>query len=121
MRRTKVCPKCEQNYTDRPAVSRMDNSDICPECGQKEAMEDFQKASETGYEDLMDNKPLMKNIRILVEAAEEMREPLINILLFAGAYLESAADKIEHIDSRRAEWDREKAKILNKAMKRMIP
>lgn len=34
------CPKCKREFSERPAVSRRDQSDICPLCGQKEALED---------------------------------------------------------------------------------
>lgn len=37
----RTCPKCGQEYTGEPAVSRRDESDICPRCGRKEAIEDF--------------------------------------------------------------------------------
>lgn len=40
----KVCPKCNKTYTDYPALSREDNkTKICPECGMKEAIEQFMK------------------------------------------------------------------------------
>ena len=36
----KKCPKCGQYYQDYPAISRADNkTEICPECGIREAME----------------------------------------------------------------------------------
>lgn len=35
----KVCPKCGKEYNERPAKSRIDNSDICSLCGQLEALE----------------------------------------------------------------------------------
>lgn len=35
---TKICPKCGKEYTERPAISRIDNSEICPECGALEAL-----------------------------------------------------------------------------------
>lgn len=35
-----VCPKCGRTYTERPAVSRVDNTTlICPDCGTREALE----------------------------------------------------------------------------------
>ena len=34
------CPKRGRTYTDRPALSRSDNSTlICPDCGTREALE----------------------------------------------------------------------------------
>lgn len=40
----KKCPKCGGPLGDRPALSRRDNkTDICSECGFREAMEDAQK------------------------------------------------------------------------------
>ena len=35
----RVCPKCGQAYTERPAYSRVDGSPICPDCGTREALE----------------------------------------------------------------------------------
>lgn len=35
---TKICPKCGKEYTERAAISRIDNSEICPECGALEAL-----------------------------------------------------------------------------------
>lgn len=38
----KVCPKCNQEYNGRPAISREDNeTPICPECGMLEAVDDL--------------------------------------------------------------------------------
>jgi transposase-like protein len=37
--RISVCPRCGQTYTDRPAISRADNTPICPDCGTREALE----------------------------------------------------------------------------------
>lgn len=40
----KICPKCNGPLGDRPALRRRDNkTDICSECGYKEAMEDAEK------------------------------------------------------------------------------
>lgn len=42
MQPSRLCPKCHKYYTDYPAISRVDNkTEICPECGQIEALEDF--------------------------------------------------------------------------------
>lgn len=37
--RISVCPRCGQTYTVRPAISRVDNTPICPDCGTREALE----------------------------------------------------------------------------------
>ena len=38
----KSCPKCGRIYSEVPAISREDNkTEICPECGQGEALMDF--------------------------------------------------------------------------------
>ena len=34
-----TCPKCGKAYTGRPALSRIDYSPICPDCGTREALE----------------------------------------------------------------------------------
>ena len=34
-----TCPKCGKAYTGRPALSRIDYSPICPNCGTREALE----------------------------------------------------------------------------------
>ena len=34
-----VCPRCGQDYTGHPALSRADNETlICPDCGTREAL-----------------------------------------------------------------------------------
>ena len=48
-----VCPKCGRLYDDRyPALSREDNkTEICPDCGIKEAISDVIKhLKESGQE-----------------------------------------------------------------------
>lgn len=36
-----VCPICNREYDGRPALSRRDNkTNICPECGMMEALDD---------------------------------------------------------------------------------
>lgn len=38
----KICPRCQNRYTGFSALSRRDNAtEICPECGQEEAIVDF--------------------------------------------------------------------------------
>ena len=40
----KICPKCNQKYTQHSAISRVDNkTNICPTCGIKEALIQFIK------------------------------------------------------------------------------
>ena len=37
-----ICPICGKEYTEHPAISRKDNvTEICPECGMKEALVAF--------------------------------------------------------------------------------
>ena len=37
---SRICPKCGKEYTEHPALSRMDNETlICPDCGVREALE----------------------------------------------------------------------------------
>lgn len=39
---SKICPICGRKYTEPPALSRRDNStQICPQCGTAEAIEDY--------------------------------------------------------------------------------
>ncbi len=41
-RERKRCPRCEEEYTGTPALSRANNmTDICSDCGLKEALEAF--------------------------------------------------------------------------------
>ena len=41
---SKICPKCHKLYKGFPAISRRDNkTEICSQCGQIEALEDFWK------------------------------------------------------------------------------
>lgn len=38
----RVCPICGETYTDYPALSRRDNkTEICPQCGICEALDDY--------------------------------------------------------------------------------
>ena len=40
MTRAAVCPRCGKVYTDRPAISRVDDkTPICPDCGTRESLE----------------------------------------------------------------------------------
>jgi len=35
-----ICPLCGQQYTGRPALSRIDNlTPICPDCGTRQALQ----------------------------------------------------------------------------------
>lgn len=35
-----ICPLCGGSYTERPAISRLDNrTEICPLCGTREALD----------------------------------------------------------------------------------
>lgn len=43
-----VCPMCDTEYPEPPAISRFDNStEICPACGIKEALINFIKINIT--------------------------------------------------------------------------
>lgn len=36
----KKCPKCGREYSEHPAISRLDNeTEICPDCGTMEALQ----------------------------------------------------------------------------------
>ncbi len=35
----RICPKCNKQYAEPPALSRIDNSEICSLCGTKEALD----------------------------------------------------------------------------------
>ena len=42
--RMNICPVCGKEYKGYPALSRRDNkTEICPNCGVQEALEDFYK------------------------------------------------------------------------------
>lgn len=44
MTEIRTCPICGRIYKDYPALSRRDNTtEICPQCGVKEALDDFYK------------------------------------------------------------------------------
>lgn len=39
-KRTAICPKCGQEYTGAPALSRFDSETfVCPDCGTREALD----------------------------------------------------------------------------------
>lgn len=40
IRERRICPLCNQEYTERPAVSKIDGvTPICPDCGTRQALE----------------------------------------------------------------------------------
>lgn len=40
IRERRICPLCNQKYTERPAISRVDGiTPICPDCGTRQALE----------------------------------------------------------------------------------
>ena len=39
IRRIRVCPRCEEEYSTVPATSRVGLGEICPACGVREALE----------------------------------------------------------------------------------
>lgn len=42
MKIKRTCPVCGRTYTEPPAISRRSRSiEICPECGTREAIEDW--------------------------------------------------------------------------------
>jgi RNA polymerase subunit RPABC4/transcription elongation factor Spt4 len=44
---TAICPKCGQEYTGHPAISRTDGeTQICPDCGTREALDTLGIAKE---------------------------------------------------------------------------
>lgn len=51
MKRQSICPKCGREYTEPPAISRADNkTEICPECGTREALAAAQVDEKTAAE-----------------------------------------------------------------------
>lgn len=55
----KKCPKCNGPLGERPALSRRDNkTDICADCGFKEAMEDVQAIMNRGGTKCNENKAI---------------------------------------------------------------
>jgi len=60
--RIKTCPVCERMYTDRPAISRREGlGEICPECGTKEALEDYEYFKERRKEEMKTKKYLLED------------------------------------------------------------
>jgi ssDNA-binding Zn-finger/Zn-ribbon topoisomerase 1 len=41
--KTRTCPICKREYNQHPALSRRGNYYVCPDCGVKEALEDWSK------------------------------------------------------------------------------
>lgn len=49
--KVRVCPLCGRNYSDPPALSRVDNAtDICPDCGMMEALASIPRPHESPAE-----------------------------------------------------------------------
>ena len=59
------CPRCSNESSERPAISRRDNStEICSECGTKEAMCDFIPLDRIPSEDLLTEMIFQKKIGV---------------------------------------------------------
>ena len=56
------CPKCGKGFTEKPAVSRINNDLICPLCGQKEALDDAIAAGAISEEDSKEILKVLKSI-----------------------------------------------------------
>lgn len=51
MKKNRTCPKCGKQYSGYPALSRIDNkTKICPDCGNKEAVDYYYRFSKKVYE-----------------------------------------------------------------------
>lgn len=49
----RYCPICGRMYHEHPAISRKDNqTEICPDCGVREALEDYKKYVESARKEL---------------------------------------------------------------------
>ena len=65
MAEEKICPRCSEKFSEYPALSRRDNStDICSECGTKEAMCDFIPLDRIPSEDLLTEMIFQKKIGV---------------------------------------------------------
>ncbi len=40
----RICPICNKEYKEPPAISRVTRENICPTCGMKEALTDYFKS-----------------------------------------------------------------------------
>lgn len=59
-----TCPKCEKEFTEPPAISRKDNSAICPLCGNREALEvavEFGAMSKEEADDIINKLSQLEN------------------------------------------------------------
>lgn len=55
-----ICPKCKEEFTLHPAISRKDGSKICPLCGSKEAIESSLEAGIISKEDAEETIKMLK-------------------------------------------------------------
>ena len=68
--KTNTCPKCGHTYQGYPALSRVDNrTEICPDCGIREAMEDAGLGPWTRKEIMTSDIELKRFLRVLRLAA----------------------------------------------------
>ena len=73
MKKTAICPKCGRYYNDHPAISRRNNAtEICPECGLREALEDA--GIGLGYPPLVQMLSDENALAVFGEYMEIMRE-----------------------------------------------
>lgn len=51
MQEKMICPICGKEYTERPALSRLDNeTEICPDCGMAQALKAWEDAKSIIYD-----------------------------------------------------------------------
>lgn len=64
-REIRICPKCNQSFWARPALSRVDNETlICPDCGIREALESIS----------VNKREDQDHVLALIHAQEERRQ-----------------------------------------------
>ena len=72
--RIKTCPRCGQAYTGYPAVSRNGLGDICPACGQREALEAMGMKPEKVEEIVEEIQRKSAAVQAEVDAGRDPRE-----------------------------------------------
>jgi len=86
---SKVCPKCGSTYTEECAVSRFDDTEICPTCGAIEGIDIFFKDNNSKIRTLIgvyeiDNSSIYSQIIETIINYHDTYENKIDGLIKAG-------------------------------------
>ena len=111
-----ICPICNKEYTERPALSRIDNkTGICPDCGYRQAIKALVENKQ--YQEVLKKHPPLSRTRY--EEAKANGEDIVFVDVVGNLHtMEEAKKHFEDVDklvdSVYAHYRKEKQEKKNK-------